>query len=615
MRLKIRNRLNKISTPFIVGDVMKSALRILLLMLPLLAWAQQPEPSGGPLGILVSPSSIAPGQFFRVLAVAENAFDRDRLQVYGPQGRLTPAESRLGKGPPEWREIRFLAASEGTYRIVWSGEGKELPLGDIRVTAAASSRPAGTAAWEVMDTWTRAREALYAAWLEGLFLGAEEGSTWDNLHDVTRDPENNLLHNHLGLDEDERLVLEPDCADAPYFLRAYFSWKLGLPYGHHRCDRGTAQRTPRCGEWSTNSVLRRAGQDDVRAFQAFAIQIMNTAHSGSGRTALDDNRSDLYPVALRKDRLRPGVVYADPYGHTLTLVRWITQTENQAGRLLAMDAQPDGTIAVKRFWQGNFLFAPKNLPGGQGFKAFRPIVPDREGGLRLLSNAEIAARPEFGAFSLEQGDLSPSAFYDRMDRIINPEPIDPVTVFRELHDAVHDRLKARAIAVSNGKSYMEKTGYRTIPMPRGARIFQTTGPWEDYSTPMRDMRLLISLDVLLDFPDKVERSPDAYRLPPGERPAQIKSELLALHREWAPRYTIAYTRSNGEEQVLSLQDVLRRLDALEMGYNPNDCVEIRWGAPPGSPEFSGCSRRAPAEQIDRMRAYRRWFRDRTFPIR
>jgi hypothetical protein len=193
--------------------------------------------------------------------------------------------------------------------------------------------------------------------------------------------------------------------------------------------------------------------------------------------------------------------------------------------------------------------------------------------------------------------------------------MDPVTAFRELHDAVHDRLKARAIAVTNGETYMKQTGYEVIPMPRGARIFQTMGPWEDYSTPMRDMRLLISLDVLLDFPDRVERTPDAFRLLQGTTPTRIKSELLALHREWAPHYTISYTRSGGEEQVLSLADVLQRLDALEMGYNPNDCVEIRWGAPPGSAEFSGCSRRAPAEQTDRMRAYRRWFRERTFPIR
>lgn len=598
---------------------MRSMPRIILFLVPLLLWAHQPEPalsSGGPLGILVSPRSVKPGQHFRVLVVFEGAQVRGRLRVRGPQGGLTPTEARTGNGPPEWQDVRYRAASEGTHRVIWSGGGADIPLGDIRITAAASARPSGGAAWEVTGTWNRVHEALYAAWLEGLFLDAEEGSTWDSLHEVIRDPVNNALHDHLGQGEDGRLALEPDCADAPYFLRAYFAWKLGLPYGHHRCDRGTAERAPRCGEWETNATIsRRAGQDDVQAFQTFAVRIMNTAHSGSARTALADDRSDLYPVALDKHGLRPGVVYADPYGHTLTLVRWVPQTGDRAGRLLAVDAQPDGTIAVKRFWQGNFLFAGQIIPGGQGFKAFRPIVRDRGGGLRLLTNTEIAADQEFGGFSLEQGDLSPAVFYDRMDRLINPEPMDPVTAYRELHDAVHDRLKARAIAVANGEAYMKQTGYQVIPMPRGSRIFQTTGPWEDYSTPMRDMRLLISLDVLLDFPDRVERTPDAFRLPPGKTPAQINAELRAHHREWATGYTVTTTRSNGEEQALSLAEVLLRLDALEMGYNPNDCVEIRWGAPPGGTEFSGCSRRAPAEQTDRMRAYRRWFRDRTFPIR
>jgi hypothetical protein len=58
-----------------------------------------------------------------------------------------------------------------------------------------------------------------------------------------------------------------------------------------------------------------------------------------------------------------------------------------------------------------------------------------------------------------------------------------------------------------------------------------------------------------------------------------------------------------------------RSEALEMGYDPNDCPEVRWGAPPGSAEASTCARRAPAEQTARMARYRPWFHERRRPPR
>ena len=85
--------------------------------------------------------------------------------------------------------------------------------------------------------------------------------------------------------------------------------------------------------------------------------VWDSVHSGSGRTALADNNTDYYPVPLSADTLRPGTSYADPYGHVLMIVRRIAQTEDAAGIILAVDGQPDGTVARKRFWRGNFLFA------------------------------------------------------------------------------------------------------------------------------------------------------------------------------------------------------------------------------------------------------------------
>ncbi len=59
-----------------------------------------------------------------------------------------------------------------------------------------------------------------------------------------------MLFNYLGLGEDDtKLVLKPDCADMPYFLRAYFAFKMGLPFGYSKCTRGDGGQAPRCHAW------------------------------------------------------------------------------------------------------------------------------------------------------------------------------------------------------------------------------------------------------------------------------------------------------------------------------------------------------------------------------
>ena len=66
---------------------------------------------------------------------------------------------------------------------------------------------------------------------------------------------------------------------------------------------------------------------------------------------------------------------------------------------------------------------------------------------------------------------------------------------------------------------------------------------------------------------------------------------------------------------LTLAEVLSRGEALEMAYNPNECVESRWGAPAGSAELATCRAHAPAEQRARMETYRAWFHERRRPPR
>ncbi len=469
--------------------------------------------------------------------------------------------------------------------------------------------------------WSRAAESLYAAWIEALFADADERSSWDALHEVTRDRTRNPLHDHLGLGEDgtsgaAALVMTPDCADNPYFLRAYFAWKTGLPFGFHETSWGTLESPPQAGRFRMEGPWSRAAPgaagSPVPAMNRFLATLKNAVHAGNGRTALRADGADYYPLPLTREALKPGTVYADPYGHTFVVARWVPQTRKTPGVLLAVDAQPDGTIGVKRFWKGNFLFTTEEVVGEPGFKAFRPIVVE-SGRPRLLANREIAASPDYGDFSLEQEGMAADAFYARLERLINPDPLDAVAALEDLVRALHEQLLVRVDSVANGEAYMRAHPGTVISMPAGKAIFQSLGSWEDFSTPNRDLRLLIAIDTVLEFPDKAAGNPQAYEMARERSPDDIRRRLLDLLEKRAAELSITYVRSDGSPQVLTLAEIFRRQDAFETGYNPNDSVEVRWGAPEGSAERATARRRAPSAQLEKMKALRPWFHKRLRP--
>jgi hypothetical protein len=448
----------------------------------------------------------------------------------------------------------------------------------------------------------------------------------------------------LGLGEDEiGLIFRPDCADLPYFLRAYFAFKMGLPFGFSKCSRGGGGKPPQCPQWFSiqNAEAARPAAPEqepapsglaapsapaatselapkrlrlAASFGDFLRIVADSVHSGSGRTAASDNNTDYYPVPLKQETLRPGTVYADPYGHILMIVRRVPQSDGAAGVILAVDGQPDGTVARKRIWRGNFLFAQDPALGSPGFKRFRPIVRDKNGVLRRLTNDEIAKNPQYGDFSLDQSRLETEEFYDRMDEVMSPAPLDPLRAMKEAITALEEQVKVRVTSVENGRKF-QNSGRGEANMPDGAAIFETIGAWEDFSTPARDLRLLIAIDVVRGFPDRVARRPERYAMPKEKSIADVKAELQSVLASELPARKISYTRSDGSSWTLTLKNVADRAVDFEMAYNPNDCVELRWGAPDKSDEASTCKRRAPSAQRAKMTKYRAWFNERRRPPR
>ena len=183
---------------------------------------------------------------------------------------------------------------------------------------------------------------------------------------------------------------------------------------------------------------------------------------------------------------------------------------------------------------------------------------------------------------------------------------------RALIDALYEAVTRRVVSVANGEKWVSEHPGEVIAMPEGDGIFLSAGPWEDFSTPSRDLRLLIAIDTVSGFADGVRQRPERYGLTAAEVDTQVRALAADLASALAER-TFAYVRSDGTEQRLSLKDVVARAPSFELAYNPNDCVELRWGAPEGSVEASTCRRRAPDDQRAKMASYRGWFSTRKRP--
>jgi hypothetical protein len=624
--------------------------------------------------VLPSPAAPWKGAPLRVMIIAERPLE-GAMSLVAPDGSVAAKSSERHGGAPYFWFAEVAAPAAGTWQATLALDRMPADCSTIKREISVSARkpdpvpiPSG-AFWQVRNGWNHATETLFSAWIAKLFdAPADQDLNWKAWHEVLRDQSRNFLFNYLGRGEDNvKSGLRPDCADFGYFLRAYFAYKMGLPFGYSNCSRGIGGTAPKCYQWfdmehpeqtrpppppeqevaaatlavatppaqppSILNLFGRTQSADAAApaldplaplkpkpkrptnFGEYLKDVGDVVHTGAVRVSAGDDNTDFYTVALTQESLRPGTIYADPYGHVLMLVHRVPEVDGKPGVFLAVDAEPDGSITRKRFWRGNFLFVHDPALGTAGFKHFRPVVRDKNGSLRRLTNAEITNNPQYADFSIDQSKINAEEFYDRMDDVMSPEPVDPVKAMTDAIASLHEQVKTRVTSVENGRKYQEKQPAE-IGMPNGPSIFETSGPWEDYSTPARDFRLLIAIDVVRGYPDRVVRRAAHYAMPNNKSVEAVKSELQAVLASELASRKITYTRSDGSPWTLSLKEVLDRAVDYEMAYNPNDCAELRWAAPENSQEASTCRRHAPQAQRAKMASeYRTWFRERHWPAK
>ena len=339
--------------------------------------------------VAVLSSPIAPwrGAPLRVVFAAEEPLEGE-LSLIAPDGKTAAKSRELHGGPPYFWFAEVASPAVGMWHASLVREaapaGCSTVTRKIAVSRAQPRPPRATlgSVWPVRDAWNRGTENLYSAWVEKLFdAPLDEELSWPALHEVLRDKSRNFLFNDLGLREDEKgLIIRPDCADLPYFLRAYFAFKMGLPFGYSKCTRGGGGEPPKCPQWWNISERGTSpGPAEQETASAGRLRDIRRANRASGGETSAEHRraraggSDIIwgstvanGVQLETGQHRPatkhrllsrgaergdaapGTIDADPYGHVLVLARRVPQSANAAG-VSCCRSQPDGTVAWNAF--------------------------------------------------------------------------------------------------------------------------------------------------------------------------------------------------------------------------------------------------------------------------
>ena len=182
----------------------------------------------------------------RVIFTTEKPLDGE-LSLIAPDGSVAAKSHDRLDGPPYVWFAEVASPAAGTWHATLTRDNAPGGCGKItRAIAVSETKPAPPSATPKQSSGLCAprgiarTENLFSAWIEKLFdAPLDKEPSWPALYNVLRDKSRNMLFNSLGLGEDEiPMALKPDCTDMVYYLRAYFAFKVGLPFGYSRCSRG-----------------------------------------------------------------------------------------------------------------------------------------------------------------------------------------------------------------------------------------------------------------------------------------------------------------------------------------------------------------------------------------
>ena len=355
----------------------------------------------------------------------------------------------------------------------------------------------------------------------------------------------------------------------------------------------------------------------VKAFGTFLKgTVADKAHSGSARQPFEEESSDYYPVALTLESMRPGDDLRRPV-RARAHDREAPPADARSAAACCSRSTDSPTAPWRESDTGAATSSTRRSASSADLDSsgFGPSCAAPASSFASTTRRS-EEHPDYGDVSRDAAKLDLEGFYDKMEDVLSPQPLDPQRAMLETISALEEQVRTRVKSVDNGRKWLDDG--------EGARV-DARGPGD-----LRDERRLGGLLHAVARSAHPHRDRRRAGLPGARRPAARAlrdarrphrrrrwraSSSASSTRELESR-SVEYTRTDGTAvQADARRGPRRAATALEMAYNPNDCVESRWGAPAGSAELATCRAHAPAEQRSRMESYRAWFHERRRPPR
>lgn len=434
--------------------------------------------------------------------------------------------------------------------------------------------------------------------------------------------------NILRTEEDMLNNFYSDCADLPYYLRAYFAYKMNLPMsfvleiaqnpftpeqlkqieaeraavvlkdgeeGAIKFDKQIGDlRYSRNGNIPVSRLNIPSSVERLRDFGVIGPNIVDIISSGFMRMASAPDFSkvqpDFYSPKIIAQNIRPGTVLYNVSGHVAVVYQVTAQ-----GEVLFMDAHPDNSISYGSF---NLDYQSLRATYGGNFKNFRPVTvinPKYNAqGVIVKGQIKVASDEEIPQFSLEQynGDsvqingkktfkLRPSDtkgadFHDWVKFRLSGGTyrLNPIQEMKNEVDslclAAQDRVIAVQEAVSNNVHNLPHPA--TLPQ----NIYGAEGEWESYSSPGRDLRFRTKI---LTIPTSAKEWVSRYNAKDplvSYSGTNIKLDLMNAYHAAASSCKVSYRNSINTVVSVPLESIINRVALIS--YDPYMCPEIRWGA-------------------------------------
>lgn len=565
---------------------------------------------------------------FLAMALSASQARADFWDIFNGGGNRGGARSGWGwggnddqdsQGPRYSREELAQMTQEERNQIEEERLGRPMTAGELEVKVAMDKfvyQPQVSMPFVTTKlTWTEADEIEF-----GNFVASIGQAVYQKKCGTATACFRNPSINKYAPYDPPTLELYTDCADLPYFLRAYFAYHNGLPFGYvtgtqmngkpyasiddqqKQLAAATTANSP-----YGNKITSRGGSSITTApgneknflnYFTNMIDTVSTSTSRIGPMTPSSELSDMFPIPLNRQGVRPGSVVAAS-GHAMIV--WKVTAK---GEIRIIDGHPGSFIQEHLLVNAKIKMSRPDQ--GIGYYQFRPltVVGAKQARNGSYYGGKIVAATntqliQAGRYSLEQffGPNSQVQPGDRVDPNAWKSAFKETPIFTYLTNNLRDNgekvivdqdIAAKIDLLCSDiqervRNYEDARGAGVSAMAHTPTLPQDVfgaadAVWEKFSTPGGDSRLRESVkDIANNAVNqfKAAKRGSNYLVYDGTAQDYV-ARLKQIMAQANARCSIAYTNSAGKKVGLSLSEVTSRLN--RMSFDPYMCLEKAWGA-------------------------------------